>query len=499
MGGRVKLKKNINVNFATVIFIILIISSWFIVDYHQRQRIASEINGIAHDKLMKATIVVNQEINKRFALISGLKAFVQSTLINGEELSLEQFNQFSKHLYESVDGVRNISVAPNGVQKYVYPIKENETVTGHDLINDPRPKVRADVQKAIKTGKIILSGPYQLRQGGLGLIERLAVYNDDQFWGLVVIVLDVPPIMEKANLISNEDNFDYAIKSEGNVFWGESSYFCDTTITTEIELVDGSWILGMCPRISQIKGTDKLIISRVLGALVGLLLILLVWQTANKHRILIQAVKIRTIEIEKSKSKLMKEIEEHARVESKLKKQEMIFRKVSENFPDSFVTLVDKDLRILYTAGKELKNKKIDPEDFVGVLLEDAYKEDAGNIIPLFQKAFRGEEVSFQTILNNEYAMNEHVIFTIIPFTEDDGEIELVLNVVQNITQQKNLELELRKHKENLEELVESRTKELAFKNHELERFNQLFVGREFRIKELREKLKEFEENEDQS
>jgi len=30
----------------------------------------------------------------------------------------------------------------------------------------------------------------------------------------------------------------------------------------------------------------------------------------------------------------------------------------------------------------------------------------------------------------------------------------------------------------------------------ELERMNELFVGREFRIKELRDKIKEFEQNE---
>jgi len=35
------------------------------------------------------------------------------------------------------------------------------------------------------------------------------------------------------------------------------------------------------------------------------------------------------------------------------------------------------------------------------------------------------------------------------------------------------------------------RTKDIEAKNKELERFNKLFVGREFRIKELREKVKE--------
>jgi predicted nucleic acid-binding Zn-ribbon protein len=47
-----------------------------------------------------------------------------------------------------------------------------------------------------------------------------------------------------------------------------------------------------------------------------------------------------------------------------------------------------------------------------------------------------------------------------------------------------------------MEELVEERTNELEEKSAELERMNKLFVGREFRIKELRDRIKELEERE---
>jgi len=52
-------------------------------------------------------------------------------------------------------------------------------------------------------------------------------------------------------------------------------------------------------------------------------------------------------------------------------------------------------------------------------------------------------------------------------------------------------EEELKKYRDNLEELVKMRTTELEEKNLDLEKFNELFVGREFRIKELREEIKE--------
>jgi len=65
--------------------------------------------------------------------------------------------------------------------------------------------------------------------------------------------------------------------------------------------------------------------------------------------------------------------------------------------------------------------------------------------------------------------------------------------IIRDITEKKKAEEELKKHREHLEELVQERTKELDEKNKELKRYNRLFEGRELRIKELRDKVKELE------
>ena len=63
----------------------------------------------------------------------------------------------------------------------------------------------------------------------------------------------------------------------------------------------------------------------------------------------------------------------------------------------------------------------------------------------------------------------------------------------REIEERKRAEDELNKHKEHLEELVKERTAELEERNAELERMNSAFVGREFRVKELRDRVKELE------
>jgi len=70
------------------------------------------------------------------------------------------------------------------------------------------------------------------------------------------------------------------------------------------------------------------------------------------------------------------------------------------------------------------------------------------------------------------------------------------IGTIQDITDLKMTELELEKHKNNLEELVEERTKELhkanlelKEKTEELEMFNKAMIDREMRIIELKEEV----------
>jgi len=63
--------------------------------------------------------------------------------------------------------------------------------------------------------------------------------------------------------------------------------------------------------------------------------------------------------------------------------------------------------------------------------------------------------------------------------------------VFNDVTVRRLAEEELAKHREHLEELVAERTKEVDARNEELESMHKVFDGREFRIKELKDQVKE--------
>lgn len=122
-------------------------------------------------------------------------------------------------------------------------------------------------------------------------------------------------------------------------------------------------------------------------------------------------------------------------------------------------------------------------------------KKDQPIIVEAFQKCTNkgvtyDMEFPFTTIKGNRIWIR-----TTAEPEKENGKIVGVVGNIMDITKQKQVEIELEKHRKHLEELVGNRTAELEEKNKELKQYNKMFVNREFRIKELRDKVKKLEGN----
>jgi PAS domain S-box-containing protein len=115
----------------------------------------------------------------------------------------------------------------------------------------------------------------------------------------------------------------------------------------------------------------------------------------------------------------------------------------------------------------------------------------------LFYKIIHGEE-HHSTYENEIVCIDGEVLYiswnnSVLRNTE--GTIIGTASVGFNITKRKIAERALQIHREKLEEEIQFRTKELVQKNEKLENFNKIFINREFRIKELKEKVRSLERN----
>ncbi len=233
----------------------------------ERARIQNRLNGIG--------TALAAEINQRHALVTGLGAFVASHA--GTESFRDEFELYAAGLHANDPVIRAIQVFPPTGPVWAYPAGDNAAVldrTLNDLLQDDRPAVRADVQRTVRSRRIALSNPYELRQGGKGVVARLAVYREDTLWGLVTVILNLDPLLNKAGIGSGSSDLQIALKnSAGQVFYGSNPVFFSSPALHEVTLPVDGWTLAALPREGWLaRARPQMILFRV-SVLLGALLL----------------------------------------------------------------------------------------------------------------------------------------------------------------------------------------------------------------------------------
>lgn len=201
-------------------------------------------------------LLETKSVQLRYAIESRLLSsdILEAMIINrgGEP---EDFNKLAARLYNEDSALRSIQLAPMGVVEYAYPKTSNEKGM-IDLFEDP--ERAAEAKWARDTGRTTLSGPYELLQGGMGVVARNPIYlkdssGEDYFWGFAIIVLNVPEVFDSADLNElTKDNYYFKItrndpeKGEVEVFSNTDIKF-DDTVKNNVEIPNGTWQFSICP------------------------------------------------------------------------------------------------------------------------------------------------------------------------------------------------------------------------------------------------------------
>lgn len=139
----------------------------------------------------------------------------------------------------------------------------------------------------------------------------------------------------------------------------------------------------------------------------------------------------------------------------------------------------------------------IKKEDFAGVYeawLKVVHPDDRARSDEISKLAQRGEreyDTEFRVVWQDGSIHHLKAYGKLV--RDANGRPLRMTGINFDITERKRAEEELRKYREHLEELVKERTIELENKNAELEKFNNLFVGRELRMIELKKIIADYE------
>ncbi|MEG1943701.1 MAG: CHASE domain-containing protein, partial [Angelakisella sp.] len=178
-------KKNLGI--AACLLAISMLVSAFIIHNIKVQSYRQE-----HERISYITETQASKLQSAIGSLFQKTQTLQMLVIQGGG-RVENFDTVAAELLDN-SAIRSIQLAPKGVVSQVYPLEGNEEAFG-DLFADPARAKEAILAR--DTGKLTMSGPFELSQGGFGVVGRQPVYLPDQegkpsFWGFAIIVLDLP-------------------------------------------------------------------------------------------------------------------------------------------------------------------------------------------------------------------------------------------------------------------------------------------------------------------
>jgi PAS domain S-box-containing protein len=216
------------------------------------------------------------------------------------------FDKIGEKLVTTNSSIDAVQLVPNGVIKYIYPLKGNEAAMNYDILKSKN--VYQEAQKSIETKLIYFAGPLRLKQGGIAVIGRLPIFKNGKFWGFSAVLIKLETLLKNSGLKSINESKYYFQFSKENPLTGEEEFFLPNKSDFSkkyfqtVVIPDGNWKLYL------ISTNENGIYSQIMtSSILGLLLSIMfgVWvytilkKPAEQQKLILkQAKKLIESEIE---------------------------------------------------------------------------------------------------------------------------------------------------------------------------------------------------------
>lgn len=173
-----------------IVISLIVFQRYQLFKEHKRNEISNILNGVEQN--------IEQSLKNSYTV-----ALTLALTVNNKGIP-ENFESVADKLVKSNPDLIAVQLVPNGIIKYVYPLKGNEQVLNLDLFKS-KPQTILEVKKAINTHKMYFQGPVKLTQGGVGIVGRLPLYINNKFWGFSAVVMRLDVLFKSAGI----DNLKY--------------------------------------------------------------------------------------------------------------------------------------------------------------------------------------------------------------------------------------------------------------------------------------------------
>jgi sensor domain CHASE-containing protein len=128
-----------------------------------------------------------------------------AALVRHENGNIANFEALASEILHQYPGADAIALEPNGVIEHIYPKEGNAQAIGLNLLEAAGRKTEA--VQARDSKKLTLAGPFDLVQGGIGILGFRPVFlenasGETTFWGFTNVVMHLPEALCNGQVFS---------------------------------------------------------------------------------------------------------------------------------------------------------------------------------------------------------------------------------------------------------------------------------------------------------
>ena len=203
--------------------------------------------------LMSELVASQGSIIQRYLSQALSATHTLKSLVEVEQGKVENFNAYAKNIFDSLNGISNLQLAPNGIVQHIYPLEGHEKAIGHNILKDD--KRRDDATLAVTNRELTLAGPFKLVQGGTAVVGRNPIFlkNSDEkeiFWGFASVVIFLDDLLSATDLDTlKAKGYHYQLSNihgnTENIFAQSHSDMgsAETIIQHKLAVPNGNWLL----------------------------------------------------------------------------------------------------------------------------------------------------------------------------------------------------------------------------------------------------------------
>lgn len=172
----------------------------------EKEEERNEMNAILSD----AHLNIEQSLKNCYTTTVSLALTLDSNGIP------QNFEAVSRQLIKSNPLISVVQLVPNGVIKYIYPMKGNEAAMNLNILGVK--DLKKEAEKSILIQKVYFAGPLRLRQGGIGIVGRLPIYNNNKFWGFTAVIIKLETLLKASGINSlNHSNYYFQLSKKNPI------------------------------------------------------------------------------------------------------------------------------------------------------------------------------------------------------------------------------------------------------------------------------------------